>query len=237
TWDEPEVLNNVKRVSPWQVEYVVPTTPLHSTLPPAKKFRISPSTMLQIDGEGDLFFPGLSNSMGNLNPSWMNYNSFPAGMQGARQDQFCVSSLSNFVRENDYQMCNDQFFGNKTIPNLETMSTELKNGSSQSENLSPDSQSSVHLSDNELVGKHGSNSSTKVSLGSFQLFSKIIHTKDAVESGCDDGCFIEGNGSSVLKEAEAEENLLDSSLTCPYKELLDGLDVQCESDSDGEASL
>ncbi|KAL6961805.1 Arf17p [Sarracenia purpurea var. burkii] len=215
TWDEPEVLNNVKRVSPWQVEYVVPTPPLHSTLPPAKKFRIYPSTVLQIDGEGDLFFPGLSNSMANLNLSWMNYNSIHAGMQGA----------------------SDQFFGNNTIPNLETVSTELKIGSSQSKNLSPDSQSSVHFSDNELVGKHAPNSSTKVGLGSFQLFGKIIHTKDDVESGCDDGCFTEGNGSSVLKEAEAEENLLDSSLTCPYNELLDGLDVQCESDSDGEASL
>ncbi|XP_028059949.1 auxin response factor 17-like isoform X1 [Camellia sinensis] len=97
TWDEPDVLQNVKRVSPWQIEYVEPTPLLHSAFPPAKKFRFPQNPGLPTDGKGDLFFPipGPSNSMiGYLKPSLMNYNSFPAGMQGARQDTFfCIKFI------------------------------------------------------------------------------------------------------------------------------------------------
>ncbi|GMP47160.1 hypothetical protein CsSME_00015045 [Camellia sinensis var. sinensis] len=205
TWDEPEVLQNVKRVNPWQVEYVVPTPPIHSTYPPAKKLRFSQNSVLPTDGEGDLFFPitGLNNSMiRNLNPSLMNYNSFPAGMQGARQDPFCVSSLSNFTSENNHHMCGDKLVGNNMTPKLKTVSTELNIGSSQTDNLSPDSQSSVHFFGNDLVGKQGCNSSTKVSLGSFQLFGKIIHTKDPVENGFDDAGCTEDKGCKMFKEAD-----------------------------------
>ncbi|KAA8538570.1 hypothetical protein F0562_028236 [Nyssa sinensis] len=102
TWDEPEVLQNVKRVNPWQVEYVVPTPPLHSMFPPTKKFRVAQNPGLLANGEGELFLPmkSFNTSMTeNLNPVLMNYNSFPAGMQGARQDPFCGSILSNFMSE------------------------------------------------------------------------------------------------------------------------------------------
>ncbi|GMP47155.1 hypothetical protein CsSME_00015045 [Camellia sinensis var. sinensis] len=238
TWDEPEVLQNVKRVNPWQVEYVVPTPPIHSTYPPAKKLRFSQNSVLPTDGEGDLFFPitGLNNSMiRNLNPSLMNYNSFPAGMQGARQDPFCVSSLSNFTSENNHHMCGDKLVGNNMTPKLKTVSTELNIGSSQTDNLSPDSQSSVHFFGNDLVGKQGCNSSTKVSLGSFQLFGKIIHTKDPVENGFDDAGCTEDKGCKMFKEADGMKNSLDLSLTCPYTNLLDGLDVQCQRASAVEA--
>ncbi|CAL5414437.1 unnamed protein product [Camellia sinensis] len=122
-------------------------------------------------------------------------------------------------------MCKDKFFGNNMTPKVRTVSTELNIGSSQ-DNLSPDSQSSVHFYGNELARKQGCNSSTKAGLGSFQLFDKIIHMKDPVESGCDDVGCAEDNGSKMFKETEGVKNLPDLSLTCPYTKLLDGLDFE-----------
>ncbi|XP_057469383.1 auxin response factor 17-like [Actinidia eriantha] len=235
TWDEAEVLKNVDRLSPWQVTHVVSTPPVPSTFPPAKKMRVPQNLGLRTDG-GDLYFPipGLSNSMGALNPSLMNYNSFPAGMQGARQDPIFGSILSNFTSESNHQMCSDKFFGNM-IPKLITVSTELKIGSSQSDDLSPDSQSSVHFFGDELVGKQGCNSSTKVGLASIQLFGKIIHMKDTVESGFDDVGYAEDDGRKMFKETEGVKSPLDLSLTFPNSKLLDGLDVQCQRSSAVEA--
>ncbi|CAK9160310.1 unnamed protein product [Ilex paraguariensis] len=208
SWDEPEVLQNVKRVSPWQVEYVVATPPLYSALPPAKKLRVPQDTALLSDGDGELFFPitGLSNSMlGHLNPSLRNY-SFPAGMQGARQDQICVFGLSNYISENTHQLCTDNLVYNVT-PKLKTVSTELNICSSQSDNLSPDSQSSIHFSSGEAIGKRGCNSSRKVGISSFQLFGKVIHTNEPIESGFDDVAYTEDGGSKVYKE-------VSKSLSC-----------------------
>ncbi|KAA8546350.1 hypothetical protein F0562_002911 [Nyssa sinensis] len=208
-WDDPEVLQNVKRVSPWQVEYVVPTSPLHSTFPPTKKCRVPQNPGLLTNGEGELFFPmtRFSNSMmENLKPSLMNYNSFPAGMQGARQDPFSGSSLSNLVSEDANQTCTDYFFANSMTPKLKTVSTELNIGSSQCDNLSPDSQSSVHFFGAELAGKQDCNLLSKIGISSFQLFGKIIHLKEPVESGFDDVDCNEDDGSKVYKGTEGLNN-------------------------------
>ncbi|KAG5524960.1 hypothetical protein RHGRI_031597 [Rhododendron griersonianum] len=235
TWDEPEALQNIKRVSPWQVKFVAPTPPLHSTFPPSKKFRISQNPELPTEGDRDLFFPMnvFSNSLtGNLNPSLMNYDSFPAGMQGARQDTYYVSTLSNFICENSHNIFSDEFFGKNALE-VETVSTELNIGSSHCDNLSPDSQSSVHFLDNELTGKQGCSPSTKVSLGSFQLFGQIIHAP--VESGYDGVGCAEGNECKMSKKTECGNNSLDLSLTSPCTKLRDGLDVHCQRASAVEA--
>ncbi|XP_052190937.1 auxin response factor 17 [Diospyros lotus] len=229
-WDEPAVLQNAKRVSPWQVEYIDPTPLVFRS---AKKFKVSSSSELPMYGEGDIFFPitGLSDSLiGNLNPSSMNYNSFPAGMQGARQAS-CITNLPNFISENTHQMCSDRFFGNSMTPKLKSVSTDLNIGSSLSDNLSPDSQSSVHFFGSELAEKQGCNS-MKLGLGSFQLFGKIIHLKDPVESGVYHVDGPEDNGSKMFEEAEGVKYSLDLSLTCPFTELVDG---QCQRASTVEA--
>ncbi|KAK3022633.1 hypothetical protein RJ639_047442 [Escallonia herrerae] len=235
TWDELEVLQNVKRVSPWQVEYVVPTDSFHSTFPCTKKFRVSDDLGLLPDGDGEFFFPmtGLSSSMmGQLNPALINYVSFPAGMQGARQDQICVSRSSNFFSDNNHQMNMDDFVGN-TMTKVDSVSTELNIGSSQSDNLSPDSQSSIHCFATELVGKQGCNSSTKVGFNSIQLFGKIIHMDEPVEGGFHDVGCTEDEGSRACKESEGLHNALDLSLTYPYA--YDNLDVQYQRGSAIEA--
>ncbi|MFS8012486.1 putative transcription factor ARF family [Helianthus anomalus] len=68
-WDEPDLLQNVKRVSPWLVELVsnVPSIHLSPFSPPRKKLRIQPPD-----------FPLLS-----MPP--MITNHIPASIQGARQ--------------------------------------------------------------------------------------------------------------------------------------------------------
>ncbi|XP_041015644.1 auxin response factor 17-like isoform X2 [Juglans microcarpa x Juglans regia] len=188
TWDEPGVLPNAKGVSPWQVEYISPTSPLHTAFPPAKKFRAPQNSGLLTNGEGDLFpITGFTNSL-------LNYNTFPAGMQGARQNLFRESGLSNLGENNIYT---DNSYGNNMVPKLKTVSTELNIGSSQSEKLSPDSQSSVLSFGTELIGTQCC-SSTKVGAGCFQLFGKIIHMKQPVESGFDDSGCTEDDGIKGL---------------------------------------
>lgn len=230
TWDEPEVLHNAKKVSPWQVEFVSPTPPLHSPFPPTKKFRAPQSSGQLADGEGDIFFPitGYPNStMGHLSQSLLNYNTFPASMQGARQNLFSKSSLSNFLNENN--MCVDNSFGNNAVPKLQNVCTELNIGSSQSENLSPDSQGSAHSIGTEFVGTQCCRS-TKVGAISFQLFGKTIHMNQPVEGGFDDiGC-AEDDGGKGYNETEAENNQLDPSLR--YTKMLD---VHCQRASAVEA--
>ncbi|XVF36823.1 hypothetical protein REPUB_Repub19eG0091600 [Reevesia pubescens] len=226
--DEPEVLQNARRVSPWQVE-ILSSSPLHSPFPLAKKFKLSQDSGLT-DAEAVNLIPmtGLTNStMGYMNPSLLNYNSFPAGMQGARQNQFHLQSLTNYMSENTPMMSTDNFSGNYMVPKLNRISTELNIGSSQSDNLSPDSQSSMVSFGTELTENGGCNSS-KVGVSSFQLFGKIIHMKEPVGSRFDDiGC-MEDDGGKRYDEAVCEKNSLDLSSTYGYSKLLDRLDVQCQ---------
>ncbi|BBG95689.1 Co-chaperone GrpE family protein [Prunus dulcis] len=181
TWDEPEVLQNAKR-----------------------RFRAPMSPGLLTNAEEEFFFPvpGAPNStMGQLNASLLNYNTFPAGMQGARQDLYCVSNLSHLLSENTPQMCPYNSFGNNVVPKLKRVSTELNIGSSQSDELSLDSQSSVHSFGTELDGNRYCNS-TKVGRSSFQLFGKIIHMNQPVEGGFDDVGCTEDNGNKGYNATE-----------------------------------
>ncbi|XP_044476128.1 auxin response factor 17-like isoform X1 [Mangifera indica] len=214
TWDEPEILHCSKRVSPWQIEFVSPTRPLHATIPPAKRSKFPQNSVSVTDGEEEIFFPltGLTNSaMEHTNPSLVNYNTFPVGMQGARQNPFSAFSLSNFISENTPQVCID------SMPKLQRVSTELNIGSSQSDNLSPDSHGSVHSYGTELLGNQGCNL-TKVGIGSFQLFGKIIHMNQPVGSGLDDVACLEDDGSKGSNVTEGLDKQMNLPLT--YTELL-----------------
>lgn len=81
-WDEPDLLQNVKRVNPWLVELVSSMPPIHLSpfSPPHKKMKLPqyPEFALSNDPFGCL-----------------NDNA-PAGMQGARHSaQYGLSSLSS----------------------------------------------------------------------------------------------------------------------------------------------
>ncbi|KAJ8759169.1 hypothetical protein K2173_004176 [Erythroxylum novogranatense] len=92
-WDEPDLLQNVKRVNPWQVELVsnMPAIPISPFSPPTKKLRLPQPPDFSLIGE----FPGPSftaNPLGLNSPICGVSDNIPAGIQGARHAQFGLSS-------------------------------------------------------------------------------------------------------------------------------------------------
>lgn len=92
TWDEPDLLQNVKRVSPWLVELVstMPAIHLSPFSPPRKKFRLPHHPDFSMDGQ--LAAPPFPrNLLRPSNPLRCVPDNSPAGMQGARHAQFGLS--------------------------------------------------------------------------------------------------------------------------------------------------
>jgi hypothetical protein len=96
-WDEPDLLQNVKRVNPWLVELVSSIPPIHlaSLSPPRKKPR---PVYPEFPFEGQLLnpvFPPNPHPHHFLHPSFpFPDGSAPADIQGARHAQF-VPSISD----------------------------------------------------------------------------------------------------------------------------------------------
>ncbi|KAI4322272.1 hypothetical protein L6164_021983 [Bauhinia variegata] len=89
TWDEPDLLQNVKRVSPWLVELVSNMPVIHLTpfSPPRKKARLPQHPDLSFDGH--FAIPTFSgNPIGPSSPLCCLSDNAPAGIQGARHAQF-----------------------------------------------------------------------------------------------------------------------------------------------------
>lgn len=102
-WDEPDLLQNVKRVSPWLVELVSNMPAIHlSPFSPRKKLRIPQPFDFPFDGtKFPMFSPGFAagnngggESMCYLSNNDNNNNNAPAGIQGARQAQQLFGSPS-----------------------------------------------------------------------------------------------------------------------------------------------
>ncbi|KAL0340732.1 UNVERIFIED_CONTAM: Auxin response factor 18 [Sesamum radiatum] len=89
-WDEPELLQNVKRVNPWLVELVshIPAIPLSPFSPPRKRPR-PPEFPL-----GQLHIPMslLRNPLSPSSPLCCLPDNISSGIQGARHAQFLLSS-------------------------------------------------------------------------------------------------------------------------------------------------
>ncbi|KAJ6403306.1 hypothetical protein OIU84_015255 [Salix udensis] len=101
TWDEPDLLQNVKCVSPWLVELVsnMPVIHMSPFSPPRKKFRFP--QQFPLDGQFQL--PSFSgNTLGPSSPLCCLSDNTPAGIQGARHAQFGIS-LSDFQFKNKLQ--------------------------------------------------------------------------------------------------------------------------------------
>nr|ARR29292.1 auxin response factor 10 [Cyrtomium guizhouense] len=85
-WDEPEMLQGIGRVSPWQVELVSPMQlPLFSL--PKKKPRLSQPPEFPLDGGGIPMAALASNLLGHINPWHELAERDSVGMQGARHDR------------------------------------------------------------------------------------------------------------------------------------------------------
>ncbi|XP_028757433.1 auxin response factor 17 [Neltuma alba] len=222
-WDEPEVLQNAKRVSPWQVEHISPAALLHTVFPPAKKFKGAKHGGLPIDREEDPSFTTMkltNSTMGHLNHSLLKDNTFPAGMQGARHDLSSVLRFSNFLDHNTRYCAASSHV---KVPKLKTVSTDLHIDSSQSGPLSPDSQRRIHSIGGEFVGTACCNST--IGAGSFQLFGKIIQMNPPVESGLHG---TDCTGNKACNASECTDKPLDYS-TC--SKLVNKLDIRCQKTS------
>lgn len=92
TWDEPDLLQNVKRVSPWLVELVSNMPAIHLTpfSPSRKKMRLPQHPDFPF--EGQLPMPTFSgNLLGTSSPFGCLPDKTPAGMQGARHAHYGLS--------------------------------------------------------------------------------------------------------------------------------------------------
>ncbi|KAB8103593.1 hypothetical protein EE612_036140 [Oryza sativa] len=93
SWDEPDLLQNVKRVSPWLVELVsnMPAIHLAPFSPPRKKLCVPLYPELPIDGQFPTpMFHGNPLARG-VGPMCYFPDGTPAGIQGARHAQFGIS--------------------------------------------------------------------------------------------------------------------------------------------------
>ncbi|TVU08602.1 hypothetical protein EJB05_42011 [Eragrostis curvula] len=93
TWDEPDLLQNVKRVSPWLVELVsnMPAIHLAPFSPPRKKLCVPLYPELPLDGQFPTpMFHGSPLGRG-VGPMCYFPDGTPAGIQGARHAQFGIS--------------------------------------------------------------------------------------------------------------------------------------------------
>ncbi|KAL5199544.1 hypothetical protein ABZP36_020747 [Zizania latifolia] len=93
SWDEPDLLQNVKRVSPWLVELVssMPAIHLAPFSPPRKKLCVPLYPELPVDGQFPApMFHGSPLGRG-VGPMCYFPDGTPAGIQGARHAQFGIS--------------------------------------------------------------------------------------------------------------------------------------------------
>ncbi|KAK4408956.1 Auxin response factor 22 [Sesamum angolense] len=104
TWDEPDLLQNVKCVSPWLVEMVsnMPVLHLSPFSPPRKKLRLPHHPDFPLDGQ--LPMPSFSGTpLGPSGPLCCLSDNITAGIQGARHAQIGVP-LSDLHLSNKLQM-------------------------------------------------------------------------------------------------------------------------------------
>ncbi|KAE9593193.1 hypothetical protein Lal_00029319 [Lupinus albus] len=101
TWDEPDLLQNVKRVSPWLVELVsnMPVINLTPFSPPRKKPRFPQHPDFPLDVPFPIpMFSG--NQHGHISPLCGLSDNAPAGIQGARHAHYGIS-LSDIHHNNN----------------------------------------------------------------------------------------------------------------------------------------
>ncbi|KAM7496781.1 hypothetical protein LguiA_021195 [Lonicera macranthoides] len=106
TWDEPDLLQNVKRVNPWLVELVSNTPIIHLSpfSPPRKKFRL-PQQHQDFPFDGQFPMPSFSNiPLGPRSPFVCPSDNLPAGIQGARHAQLGIPLADPHPTNNKLQL-------------------------------------------------------------------------------------------------------------------------------------
>ncbi|XP_074279524.1 auxin response factor 17-like [Silene latifolia] len=225
-WDEHEILKNMNRVSPWQVEFIPPTPPIHTTFPPTKKLKYSTNSGLY-DGEEEFPLPsvGFSSMMSQLGPSFLNHNSFPAGMQGARQSNFFISNLPNISNTNGTHQLHRDIHVDSVSERANGGPIDLNAGKTPSEDTpSPDSQNSVQFFCTAGSKQKSPGLTKEVGITSFQLFGKTIHMEKPLNS-------IDEISTTEYDDcgAKGAATTMDHPMANSYKKLHDKIGTQCES--------
>ncbi|KAK4430911.1 Auxin response factor 18 [Sesamum alatum] len=127
-WDEPDLLQNVKRVNPWLVELVssVPASHLSPFSPPRKRPRIPQPSEFPL---GQLPLPTLLSNP--FSPFCFLPDNIATGLQGTRHAQFGLSpSDLQFKKLQPFDFKLLDYANNRfRTPNSDALSCSLKNGS------------------------------------------------------------------------------------------------------------
>ncbi|XP_004487099.1 auxin response factor 10 [Cicer arietinum] len=194
TWDEPDLLHNVKRVSPWLVELVSNMSVIHLTPfspPPRKKFRFPPHPDFPLDVQFPIpTFSG--NPFGTNNPLCClsdNNNNAPASIQGARHAQIGIS-LSDFHLNNNKLELGVFNPNHNEMMMISNGSNIVKNNNHDKKNkeslsclltIGNNSHKSLEKSDNN---NNSSSSNVNVKRHQFLLFGQPILTEQQISRKC-----------------------------------------------------
>ncbi|XVF68565.1 hypothetical protein PTKIN_Ptkin11bG0012900 [Pterospermum kingtungense] len=176
TWDEPDLLQNVKRVSPWLVELVsnMPAIHLSPFSPPRKKLRLPQHLDFPLDGQFPM--PSFSgNLLGPNSPLRCSYDNAPAGIQGARHTQFGLSisdlHLNNKLQSGLFPSSFQRFDSHSRISDGIMMARRINSNDNVSCLLTMGNSSQKEKSDN--AKKH-----------QFLLFGQPILTEQQLSRSC-----------------------------------------------------
>ncbi|XP_073118656.1 auxin response factor 17 [Henckelia pumila] len=209
TWDDTQPLQNMNKLNPWQIEYVLPSPQFHSPFPHHKKLKVLQHHGKLPDEEANCYVP--MNEIAivtaeNLNSSMFNHSFFPASMQGARRDQCSISSLSNSESDTSLQISTN-LVTNGADSNSKPVSAAPNLKNLPLDNLSSSSQNSDQFFGIGSSGQQGLPSSSPTGGGSFQLFGKLIQIPKPVECGL--------SNESCRTDGECQKNIINSNRPNP----------------------
>ncbi|KAI3447590.1 hypothetical protein Pfo_004255 [Paulownia fortunei] len=177
-WDEPDLLQNVKRISPWLVELVsnMPTIHLSPFSPPHKKLRLPQHPDFHLDGQLPLLGFSGNHLLGSNTPYGCLPDNAPAGMQGARHAQYGLS-LSDL----HFSKLQSGLFPVGFLP-LDRAS--LPNGASTSITSKPGSNDNISCLLTMGSSAQGSKKSDNGKAATFVLFGQTILTEKQISLSC-----------------------------------------------------
>ncbi|KAF8397696.1 hypothetical protein HHK36_016618 [Tetracentron sinense] len=203
TWDEPDLLQNVRRVNPWLVELVsnMPAIHLSPFSPPRKKLRLPHHPDFPLDGQFSL--PSFSgNPLGPSSPLCCLSDNTPAGIQGARHAQFGISLSDLHLNKLQAGLFPAGFSQlDHTAP-----ASRISNGF-----IMGNSNSSENVSCLLTMGNSTQNSkkSDDIKAPQFLLFGQPIHTEQQISLSCSGGTVspvLTGNSSSDGNQEKTANN-------------------------------
>ncbi|CAL5190138.1 unnamed protein product [Lathyrus oleraceus] len=185
-WNESPVLNDLAKVSPWQVELIINIPTRHL---PSKKIRAPQNSALLSDIEGDNSVPmrdSNNSSTSLLNQTVLNYDTFTDGMQGARCSLLDKPAYFDFLKVD-------------SMKELDNVPTEQN----INRHVSLHDLSSNRSDSNSLDTKMGSTKNKEATSSSIILFGQTVAVKK--NHLHDFNLNREENGKSINENEDSEK--------------------------------